>query len=89
MEKISPIMLMKITRWKFKMKMSKFRNKFQSRLKHRTKKLALKITRAKEISKTLKTSLEIKGEPKMQKEEIINVAFVQRHILVIPHYILT
>jgi len=41
---------------------------------------ALKITRAKEILKTLKTNWETKEEPKMQKEEIINAAFVLKHI---------
>ena len=86
MEKISPIMLMKIMKWRFKMKTSKFKN-FLSRLKVSTKISALKIMRAKEISKILKTSLGIKEEPKMPKEETINVAFVQRHILVIPHCI--
>ena len=39
------------------------------------------------ISKTPKINLATNEEPKMLKEENTNVASVQRHIWVIPHYI--
>ena len=87
MVKISQIMLMKTTKWKSKMKMIKFNNKLLFNLKDNSQKLALKKTRVKEILKILKISWVLKEELRMLTDEIINVVFVQRHILVIPHYI--
>lgn len=87
MVKISQIMLMKTTKWKSKMKMIKFNNKLLFSLKDNSQKLALKKTRVKEILKILKISWVLKEELRMLTDEIINVVFVQRHILVIPHYI--
>ena len=87
MVKISQIMLMKTTKWKSRMKMIKFNNKLLFSLKDNSQKLALKKTRVKEILKILKISWVLKEELRMLTDEIINVVFVQRHILVIPHYI--
>ena len=87
MVKISQIMLMKTTKWKSKMKMIKFNNKLLFSLKDNSQKLALKKTRVREILKILKISWILKEELRMLTDEIINVVFVQRNILVIPHYI--
>jgi hypothetical protein len=68
-------------KWKkFKMKTLKSKSKLQFNLKDNNRITALKKSRVNKTLKTRKTSLEPKGEPKMRMEEIINVAFVLRHI---------